>query len=766
MMWVVLLVSCRSPSEEPVYYHLVAPMLQVAPVRPTTDQEVVAEVLKQETELALGDVETNYEWRSGDKVWESAILPSEWTALGEEWTVEAWFESEGVTSNRAVDTVEIIDTPTQITLDVFPKPPSTLDDVIVSVDVVDPDEQVNEISYRWSKNSSPVDWSQGVLPSEMTSRGDLWQVYVVAENEVQTSLSDLYSFEIANTPPAVQGLSIYPLAPSRDEFLQLNILAEDLDQDELSYEYRWYVNEALVTNQHSNRIYTGQFSQQDSIVAEVRAFDGDDVSGWKRSYPVQVQNSVPEIVNLSITPENPTSEQILYCAYEHFSDSDNDADQSSIVWIRDGSVLGNGAYLDLRPIVMQGYDRISCVATASDGFEEGNTLTATVDVENSAPVTYAVSVTPTTAYETSQLSCSPGTTTDIDGNTTFSYDYTWFVNGVDLGLPTSTFLITGMYFSKNDSVMCGVTPFDGISYGSMTQSNVVSIQNSAPTASNIVISPSNPQFTSTLTCMTSNYADADSDTNQSIFLWKKNGQLLQYGQSINLAQVQATRTDVFTCEVTLFDGQDFGAQFSADASIGNILPEVSSVELSPSNPTSDEVIESTVVYSDADGDLVSLEYDWYINGASSGETGDSISGLYGPGDEIELLVTPYDGYEYGLVQSSDVLTIVNTPPTEPTVDLVEDSTGLQCVETVSSTDADNDPIVMNLRWWCDGQELPIPTGPYDPALMNSFSSTVYTHDTVPPSLYGSCVLWICGMTPNDGYDNGPEGTSGVHIIGL
>jgi hypothetical protein len=67
---------------------------------------------------------------------------------------------------------------------------------------------------------------------------------------------------------------------------------------------------------------------------------------------------------------------------------------------------------------------------------------------------------------------------------------------------------------------------------------------------------------------------------------------------------------------------------------------------------------------DADYDYVELTYTWYKNGYIIVDvTGATlVPGLFNKGDIIYCVVTPYDGYEYGLAQTTNEVIICNAPP--------------------------------------------------------------------------------------------------------
>ena len=123
--------------------------------------------------------------------------------------------------------------------------------------------------------------------------------------------------------------------------------------------------------------------------------------------------------------------------------------------------------------------------------------------------------------------------------------------------------------------------------------------------------------------------------------------------------------------------------------------------------------------------------------------------IFQRGDLIGLTVTPNDGIDDGPSVSSS-LTIANSPPTAPTVELtpedpVEGLDDLLCSVLIDSTDEDNDPVTYTYSWTLDGQ------------------STSHTTDTISATLTLAGDTWACTVTPNDGIDDGQPTSETVTI---
>ena len=101
--------------------------------------------------------------------------------------------------------------------------------------------------------------------------------------------------------------------------------------------------------------------------------------------------------------------------------------------------------------------------------------------------------------------CSYSGEQDADGDP-ISVDYAWSVEGIDQGVNSDT-LSSGI-FSKDQEVICSVTPYDTREYG-LEVSDTISISNAAPTVTSLSISSTPAQTNDILTAI---YATDDIDS--------------------------------------------------------------------------------------------------------------------------------------------------------------------------------------------------------------------------------------------------------------
>ena len=174
------------------------------------------------------------------------------------------------------------------------------------------------------------------------------------------------------------------------------------------------------------------------------------------------------------------------------------------------------------------------------------------------------------------------------------------------------------------------------------------------------------------------FSDPDVDDNQSAYeveVWTGSGgtgtlmwdtgKVASSSQSVTYAGSTLADGQTYYFRVRTWDTFDDLSNWSEIQFRMNSKPTVTSASITP-NPayTNDTLTCNNGSVSDAEGDTVTLNYQWYKNSAQiSGETASTLaSSNFVKGDQIICEITPYDGYEYGSPVNSTPLTISNSPP--------------------------------------------------------------------------------------------------------
>ena len=302
-------------------------------------------------------------------------------------------------------------------------------------------------------------------------------------------------------------------------------------------------------------------------------------------------------------------------------------------------------------------------------------------------------------------------------NRAWSFDWTAPTSGSG----TVTAGIAGMTASG------GGTSGDAWTTTSVTITETVVVSNNPPTASNVQVSPSSPTSSDAITLFYT-FSDQDSGDTESgtTIHWSQNGaHQSQFDGMMTIPSTSILKGDSWQVAVTPSDGEDFGATVNSNTvTVLNSLPSISSVTISPSNPTVDEDLTASISgETDNDGDTLAFEYRWYLNGALQDGLDDLtiVPSLATRADDVwEVEVRAHDGEGHSPWIRSDTISVTgDTSNNAPTVDSITISppnpkTLDTLVASSTSSDADMDSIVdTQYRWSKNGIMTTISTSTID-----------------------------------------------------
>ena len=342
--------------------------------------------------------------------------------------------------------------------------------------------------------------------------------------------------------------------------------------------------------------------------------------------------------------------------------------------------------------------------TATYQISEGSAPT------NNPPSINSLLITPATASTTDPL-VATYVFDDVDGDAESGTTFAWFVNGApNPGTVGKT--LPSLHTTKGDEWYVIVTPSDGTSFGADVTSNVVTITNSAPTLSSVSIGISNPSTTDDLPVINTS-SDADAmDILAYEHRWYLDGthQTSLDGQS-SLPSLATRDGDSWEVEMRVSDGTDTSAWMKSSAVIigsttTNTSPTVDSIDITPSNPTTQNNLTATVTSSDADMDsIVSTEYRWIKNGVDAGIDSETLSFTSTTkGDSWSVNARVNDGTTWSTWESSAATTIENTAPVLQSASIVATQVTSQMNISVDAvmTDADSmDVLSFNVQWYLE-----------------------------------------------------------------
>jgi hypothetical protein len=469
---------------------------------------------------------------------------------------------------------------------------------------------------------------------------------------------------------------------------------------------------------------------------------------------VTIGNATPSATSVAISPSVLYTDTDATAVVSGWSDADGDAEGYQYAWYVNGSLVtgANTATLSSSELVRD--DTVYVVVTPDDGTSTGSPVTSsTKTVANTVPVATTSTLSPTTAYEETTLTCTAGAGSDGDGDAV-TWTYAWTVSGGGIGLTTST--LPGDSITPDDTVSCTATPPDGTDGGVGVTSNTVTIRNTLPVLASAVLTPSPAYESSTLACAYGTATDVDLDSVSYTYAWRVNSATLAT-TTATLGGAEFASGDSVVCLITPNDGTDDGVAVASNAiTVANTAPTLTTVGITPTPAFTDTpVYVAESGWSDEDGDSNADLYQWYVNGAAvtPGGTFSSLSDTaFVKDDEVYVVVTPFDGTSAGVPVSSSILTIDNLAPSAPVVMVTptdaEPEDDLLCTVTTGSTDVDGDAISYVYSW-----------------TQNAIGSGITTN-TVDAAYTDSGDTWVCTVTPFDGDDYGSAGADAQQIVDL
>lgn len=236
----------------------------------------------------------------------------------------------------------------------------------------------------------------------------------------------------------------------------------------------------------------------------------------------------------------------------------------------------------------------------------------------------------------------------------------------------------------------------------------VTIGNTAPTVTEVTLSPREPSESDIITA-TSVVDDADDDDTTVSYQWRVNGADVAGATGETLDAANFTSGDVVTVVATANDGTDDGEGVeSAAVAIDNTPPVVLSAAIKPDGAITNDVLTVDITSEDIDGHPVSYSYTWVVNGIPVPDSTATLDGAdwFQKGDLVGVTVTPNDGFNDGAAFTAQTIVIQNGAPVIASVSIdpaeIFNDSFLTCVAN-DVVDPDGDPMTYNYKWTVNGE---------------------------------------------------------------
>jgi len=299
--------------------------------------------------------------------------------------------------------------------------------------------------------------------------------------------------------------------------------------------------------------------------------------------------------------------------------------------------------------------------------------------------------------------------------------------------------------------------------GNFASTVITQTINGLPSAPEVSITPDPPQSSDDLLASIDvESVDPEGSPITYRYEWIRDG-ITTGDLSALITAADTTRAETWTVRITPNDGLSDGPFGEATVLVDNAPPTVQTATLSPDPAYTDDLLTVVSTVDDADGDGVSVTYEWTVNGITVGGSGDTLSGVadFDRDDLVQVLATPNDGSEDGATVGSNIVTIGNSPPSAPGVSVaptqpVEQADDLLCTLDTMSSDPDNDSLSYTFSWEVNGLSYP-QVGHLGPFTTTNTDDSVDHLDTYDGE------EWMCLVTATDGDQVSLDGTDTVTV---
>jgi alpha-tubulin suppressor-like RCC1 family protein len=364
---------------------------------------------------------------------------------------------------------------------------------------------------------------------------------------------------------------------------------------------------------------------------------------------------------------------------------------------------------------------------------------------NRPPNTPSVTLLPENPTTTATL-IADATSTDPDGDMV-DFTYAWFLDGE---LQPA---LTGREVGPDNTAKGGawtveVIATDG-SGDSETGRASTTIVNTPPEGT-VTIAPSGATSFDDITAV-GDATDVDGDQVSWTWVWTRDGEPTGLTEA-TVTSNQLARGERWEVSGTPFDGEGSADPIVAAITIGNGVPVIESLTITPVPATAAGPLVAEHVTTDPDDDPLTFGFTWFVNGtAAIGASGDTLPNtLFARGDTVSVEATPNDGMTTGTPVTSDTVSVVNAIPTITGVAFtpaeLRTASPIQCTPS-GWDDGDGDPESYQFLWDVNGG---------DPGV---------TDGTLPADQFAKGDVVTCTVTPDDGFDQGtPLSTPPTEVL--
>ena len=356
--------------------------------------------------------------------------------------------------------------------------------------------------------------------------------------------------------------------------------------------------------------------------------EATNTSGFSGSASIQLRvNTPPDQPTVVLTP-SPAYVTDSLTATVSAGDADGDAVTYSYEWLQNGNATSYTSP-SVPASATVGGDRWTLRTTPNDGFSDGPSADAFVDIFETGPSIYGLSISPNSGVVTGlTLSCSASASDSIQGM--LVPNYVWMVNGQSVST-SQYYTVNSLDTDPGDTVTCTASAVNanGVSVSASTS---VLVENTSPLVSSVSIQ-SSLVFNDDVVQCSATVVDPD-ESPAVLFVWHESTTPIGTGQSFDLATAAIYPNDVLRCYAHATDGSGASHSQFAEVIIEQRAPIAPTLVISPSDPEPgvDDLLCSATGASDPDGLPIVTTITW-TSSAGATVNGDTVLGTDTSGGE-------------------------------------------------------------------------------------------------------------------------------------